>query len=89
MWIAACLQFRRLPTGCSWLTFPQNLSVCYQPNFSHRPNQLLNAYRVLLTRARQGLIVFVPHGDAQDATRPPAFYDETYAFLVSCGIPEI
>ena len=50
---------------------------------------LLNAYRVLLTRARQGLIVFVPHGDAKDPTRPPAFYDETYAFLVSCGIPEL
>lgn len=50
---------------------------------------LLNAYRVPLTRARQGLIVFVPHGDAKDPTRPPTFYDETYAFLVSCGIPEL
>ena len=50
---------------------------------------LLNAYRVLLTRARQGMIVFVPHGDAKDPTRPPSFYDETYAFLVLCGIPEI
>jgi hypothetical protein len=47
------------------------------------------AYRVLLTRARQGLIVFVPLGDAKDPTRPPAFYDETYAFLVSCGMPEL
>jgi Uncharacterized conserved protein (DUF2075) len=50
---------------------------------------LLNAYRVLLTRARQGMIVFVPRGDAKDATRPPAFYDEIYSFLVSCGIPEL
>ena len=50
---------------------------------------LLNAYRVLLTRARQGMIVFVPHGDAKDPTRPPSFYDETYAFLVLCGIPEL
>ena len=38
---------------------------------------------------RQDLIVFVPHGDAKDPTRLPAFYDATYAFLVSCGIPEI
>jgi hypothetical protein len=37
----------------------------------------------------QPLIVFVLHSDAKDPTRPPAFYDETYAFLVSCGIPEI
>ncbi len=50
---------------------------------------LLNAYRVLLTRARQGLIIFVPHGDAKDPTRPPVFYNETYAFLVSCGVPEL
>jgi hypothetical protein len=33
--------------------------------------------------------VFVPHGDAKDPTRPPSFYDEMYALLVSCGIPEI
>ncbi|WP_353208852.1 DNA/RNA helicase domain-containing protein [Sphingorhabdus sp.] len=44
----------------------------------------MNAYRVLLTRARQGLIVFVPQGDAKDPARPPAFYDQTYAFLFSC-----
>ena len=47
------------------------------------------AYRALLMRARQGLVVFVPHGDPKGPTRPPAFYDETYSFLVSCGIPEI
>ena len=35
------------------------------------------------------LIVLVPHGNTKAPTRPPAFYDETYAFLVSCGIPEI
>lgn len=46
---------------------------------------LANAYRVLLTRARQGLIVFVPEGDETDATRPPAVYDTIDAFLRSCG----
>lgn len=46
---------------------------------------LANAYRVLLTRARQGLIVFVPEGDDTDATRPRAAYDGIYRFLVSCG----
>jgi hypothetical protein len=35
------------------------------------------------------LIVFVPHGNAKDPTRPPVFYDEAFAFLVSCGIPEL
>jgi hypothetical protein len=32
-------------------------------------------------RVRQGLIVFLPNGDAKDRTRPPAFYDETYHFV--------
>lgn len=48
---------------------------------------LKNAYRVLLTRARQGMVIFVPIGDDTDPTRPGAFYDETYAFLVRCGVP--
>jgi hypothetical protein len=54
-----------------------------------RRRYLLNAYRVLLTRARQGMILFVPPGDEDDPTRNPAFYDETYEYLVSLGIPEV
>ena len=50
---------------------------------------LLNAYRVLLTRARQGMIIFVPNGNPTDPTRTPAFYDQTYEFLRECGIPEL
>ncbi len=45
-----------------------------------------NAYRVLLTRARQGMAIVVPEGDATDRTRLPAFYDETYKYLVSLGM---
>ena len=47
---------------------------------------LANAYRVLLTRARQGMVIFVPCGDDNDATRPRSFYDETYGFLNDCGM---
>jgi len=46
---------------------------------------LLNAYRVLLTRARQGLVIFVPSGLSDDHTRQPSFYDGTYEFLLSAG----
>jgi len=55
-------------------------------NDMYRRVYLANAYRVLLTRARQGMVVFVPKGDEQDYTRPPKFYDETFEFLSSCGI---
>ncbi|MBA3912718.1 MAG: DUF2075 domain-containing protein, partial [Acidobacteriales bacterium] len=50
---------------------------------------LKNAYRVILTRARQGMILFVPEGDLSDHTRPPSFYDGTFEFLRFCGIPEV
>jgi hypothetical protein len=46
---------------------------------------LRNAYRVILTRARQGMVVFVPKGDPADVTRPPSYYDGTYRYLVDCG----
>jgi hypothetical protein len=50
---------------------------------------LRNAYRVLLTRARQGMVVFVPPGDINDPTRSPAFYDSTFNYLRELGMREI
>lgn len=47
---------------------------------------LENAYRVLLTRARQGIVVYVPTGDSDDLTRQTEFYDETFDYLVRCGL---
>ena len=54
-----------------------------------RKRYLLNAYRVLLTRARQGMVIFVPPGDVNDQTRHPLFYDETYAYLTDLGVPAL
>jgi len=48
---------------------------------------LLNAYRVLMTRARQGMVLFVPPGDDRDATRQTAFYDGTFDYLKAIGVP--
>lgn len=42
---------------------------------------LKNAYRVLMTRARQGMVIFIPKGGDEDATRQRSFYDETYNYL--------
>lgn len=54
-----------------------------------RQMYLKNAYRVLLTRARQGMVIVVPPGDVDDPTRLPSFYDSTYTYLKSIGLPEI
>lgn len=58
-------------------------------NDAIRKLYLKNAYRVLLTRARQGMVIFVPHGDIEDKTRLPEFYDQTAEYLMQCGIPLI
>jgi hypothetical protein len=50
---------------------------------------LKNAYRVVLTRARQGMVIFVPKGDERDPTRPPGFYDGIFDFLKRCGVPAL
>ena len=52
---------------------------------------LLNSYRVLLTRARQGMVLFVPRGvdPEEDSTRNSIYYDGIYDYLRSCGIREL
>ncbi|MFA5910377.1 MAG: DUF2075 domain-containing protein [Vicinamibacterales bacterium] len=54
-----------------------------------RQKYLVNAYRVLLTRARQGMVIFVPPGEAGDATRPPEYYQRTYEYFKDLGIPAV
>jgi hypothetical protein len=54
-----------------------------------RQRYLLNAYRVLLTRARQGMVLFVPRGDNADPTRAATLYDETYNYLAGLGIVSV
>lgn len=54
-----------------------------------RKMYLKNAYRVLLTRARQGMVIVVPQGNPEDPTRKPEFYDSTYKYLKSLGLEEL
>lgn len=58
-------------------------------NKDDRRAYLVNAYRVLLTRARQGAVIVVPQGDEADPTRAPAFYDPVYDYLRAVGVPEL
>ncbi len=54
-------------------------------NNSFARKYLINTYRVLLTRARQGLVIFLPFGDENDFTRQPVKYNETFEYLKSVG----
>jgi len=54
-------------------------------NLEHRQLYLKNAYRVLLTRARQGMVIVIPTGDNSDPTRSPEFYNPTFEYLRKIG----
>lgn len=58
-------------------------------NLPHRQLYLKNAYRVLLTRARQGMVIVVPPGDVTDPTRHPHFYDSTFEYLRAVGLTHL
>jgi Uncharacterized conserved protein (DUF2075) len=76
--------FRFTPEGWQHWSFRGN---GWQRILAHeRKKYLKNAYRVLLTRARQGMVVVVPRGDDEDPTRNPAYYDQTFDYLSRSGL---
>jgi hypothetical protein len=79
--------FRYAPTG--W----EHRSFCGDRwNYIRNPDRqsyLKNAYRVLLTRARQGMVIVVPNGEASDPTRKSEYYDPTFEYLSAIGFPRI
>lgn len=69
-----------------WQYFSFRGTKWQRMNAPDRQLYLKNAYRVLLTRARQGMAIFVPPGDSSDPTRAPQVYDCIYEYLQLCGI---
>ncbi|MBL0927991.1 MAG: DUF2075 domain-containing protein [Phycisphaerales bacterium] len=76
-------------TPAGWQHWSFRGSRWQRINKEDRKSFLKNAYRVLLTRARQGMVIVVPHGDAHDPTRRPEMYDRTFEYLRSLGVPEV
>ena len=50
-----------------------------------KATQTFNKYRVLMTRAREGMVIFVPQGNPSDATRDVKTMDDTAEYLIRCG----
>ena len=81
------LDLRRQGAGWKHHSF---VGDCWQHiHKADRRLYLKNAYRVLLTRARQGMVIVVPQGAPEDPTRDPAFYGGTYRYLREIGIQEV
>ncbi len=72
-----------------WKTFSFVGNKWQNINKEERKLYLKNAYRVLLTRARQGMVIVVPKGNIEDHTRLPEFYDDTYKYFKKIGLKEI
>lgn len=79
--------FRMTDTGWTYNHFVGN--KWQNVNSDERRLYLKNAYRVLLTRTRQGMVIFIPKGSDTDLTRPREYYDGTYHYLRELGIREI
>ena len=79
--------FRYTPSG--WLHKEFLSSKWTNINKLERQLYQTNAYRVLLTRARQGMVLCVPEGNPDDVTRLPEFYDSTFEFLKNVGFEVI
>ena len=82
---------RRNPKGTDWDYYTFRGTKWNKRNKPEQKRYLLNSYRVLLTRARQGMIIFVPQGvDSEiDATRDLNYYNKIYEYLLECGIKEL
>ena len=82
---------RRTKKGDEWDYYTFRGTRWNKRNKAEQRRYLVNSYRVLLTRARQGMIIFVPKGvDPEiDPTRDATYYDGIYDYLLSCGIKEL
>lgn len=81
-----------------WTFWKFNGKTQWTPEKNYEPHKyMLNAYRVLLTRARQGMVICVLKGNErtthegfpEDPTRQPSFYDSTYEYFKRLGLAEI
>ncbi|MCK5676146.1 MAG: DUF2075 domain-containing protein [Verrucomicrobia bacterium] len=68
-----------------WMNYSFRGSKWQKIHKEERQMYQKNAYRVLLTRARQGMVIVVPHGDSEDLTRSPEYYDSTFDYLKEIG----
>lgn len=89
-WAIVCwdADLRRSKDGTDWDHYSFRGTKWMHRNRPELKRYLLNSYRVLLTRARQGMVLFVPKGidPEEDPTRDTKYYDGIYEYLIKCGI---
>lgn len=86
-WIGVCWEANFRYAGNRWSHHFFRGTTWQNVNSSSQQTYLANAYRVLLTRARQGMVIYIPEGDPKDPTRNPSWHQGTLEFLQRCGLP--
>lgn len=88
-WVGVCWEANFRRHANRWVHYHFRGTEWQVVRDSTRQTYLANAYRVLLTRARQGMVIYVPPGDTADPTRSPEFYDGIVDYLAQCGIAQL
>jgi hypothetical protein len=88
-WVGVCWDADFRAVNGNWAYYRFTGTKWQNVKDASRRAYLTNAYRVLLTRARQGVVIYVPKGDPTDHTRLSEFYDGTATFLLNCGIEHL
>lgn len=88
-WVGVCWDLNLRRIGDDWCPMGFRAPRWHNVRIPEDQRYIRNSYRVLLTRARQGMVIFVPRGDKNDATRPPEDYQMIDDWLAECGIPAI
>lgn len=88
-WACLCWDANYRRVGNQWQALQFKGTRWLAVNDEARRTYVANAYRVLLTRGRQGMVVFVPEGSNEDTTRAPEVYQAIYAFLKDCGLDDL
>jgi hypothetical protein len=88
-WVGVCWDANFRVEDGKWITYNFSGSKWQSVHDLEKQKYIANSYRVLLTRGRQGIVIFVPEGNDSDPSRKKTFYDQTYIFLKSCGIGEL
>jgi hypothetical protein len=88
-WTGLCWDLDLVPNSADWRVRAFKGTSWQAVRDEMRRRYVLNKYRVLLTRAREGMVIWVPRGHSADWTRPASDYDSIAEYLGSCGITEI
>jgi hypothetical protein len=85
-WTAVCWGGDIYPRAGEWVCRAFRGTKWMQVRDDSTRKYIVNKYRVLLTRAREGTVIWVPLGDLTDPTRPPQVYDDIANYLTRCGV---